>query len=421
MMFGGEVAGAPGSAAFIAFTPTGTNGFVRLDGETHLISSGKHIENAEPVVFNLTTLPEGFINWKEFQCSAIDPQTMLELNDTELTPERARQVLAQLPLTPPPAGDAAPARNDDPIDECRIVDVAIEADVELGNEFAGAEDQRQALLDYIETLVGTVSYIYTQQLNLEFNVIFARDWVGEATNADPWDGLSTAEVLFELRAEWTPTSAPTGLNWQGVHLLSARNLGGGVAFLRGICNQDFAHAVSADLNAAFPLTPAGLPVTRDAFNWDLIVVAHEWGHNLAAPHTHGIDPPIDRCAFGSCGDAAGGTIMSYCHLCSPGIQNIDLRFDDRMVEEFIRPFIEGGAGCNLVQPSERCQQSPVPPCPADVNGDQQLTGADFSAWIVAYNAGDLDLADINRDGQLTGADFNAWLAAFNAGCDFGED
>jgi len=57
------------------------------------------------------------------------------------------------------------------------------------------------------------------------------------------------------------------------------------------------------------------------------------------------------------------------------------------------------------------------PCPsiADVNGDDALTPADFSAWIAAYNAG-LPIADQNQDGQITPGDFSAWIANYNLGC-----
>lgn len=420
MLFSGEVAGAPGSSVFLAFTPTGTNGFVSLDGETHLISSGAHAADAQPRIFNLTTLPEGVINWKEFQCSAIDPRTLLELNDAELTPERAEQVLAQLPIRPvtDPGSGSGSARGDEPGDDCRIVNVAIETDVELGQEFGSSDNSREALLDYVETLVGAINVIYTRNINLQFNVIFVRDWIDQPTDADPWEGLSTADVLFELRAEWTPTSAPTGLNWQGVHLLSSRNLGGGVAFLSGICNLDIAHAVSADLNAGFPLDGNGQPVSNLATNWDIVVVAHEWGHNLGAPHTHGLQPPVDACAFGDCSTATTGTIMSYCHLCPGGLQNIDLNFNDRIIREHMRPFLVGEVQCDLVRGGETCDLPVDVECIADVNGDMVLNGADFSAWIIAYNLGDL-AADSNRDGRISPADFNAWLASFNAGCDFG--
>lgn len=52
---------------------------------------------------------------------------------------------------------------------------------------------------------------------------------------------------------------------------------------------------------------------------------------------------------------------------------------------------------------------------ADVNRDGQVTPADFTAWVGAFNSGDLD-ADQNGDGQVTPADFNAWVSNFNASC-----
>jgi len=52
---------------------------------------------------------------------------------------------------------------------------------------------------------------------------------------------------------------------------------------------------------------------------------------------------------------------------------------------------------------------------ADVNGDGDLTSADFSAWIAAFNAND-PAADQNQDGNIDPTDFSAWIANFNQGC-----
>lgn len=56
-----------------------------------------------------------------------------------------------------------------------------------------------------------------------------------------------------------------------------------------------------------------------------------------------------------------------------------------------------------------------PGCPADLNDDDVLSTADFSAWVDAYNDGDY-AADQNRDRQLTPADFSAWVINYNQGC-----
>jgi hypothetical protein len=53
--------------------------------------------------------------------------------------------------------------------------------------------------------------------------------------------------------------------------------------------------------------------------------------------------------------------------------------------------------------------------PADASLDGVVMANDFSAWIAAFNVGDL-AADANRDGAVTPTDFGAWSGAFNQPC-----
>lgn len=55
-------------------------------------------------------------------------------------------------------------------------------------------------------------------------------------------------------------------------------------------------------------------------------------------------------------------------------------------------------------------------CLADVNGDGELNGLDFGAWLAAFNASS-PAADQNADGEVNGLDFGAWLANYSLGCD----
>ncbi|GAB5495464.1 MAG: hypothetical protein Phyf2KO_05440 [Phycisphaerales bacterium] len=55
-------------------------------------------------------------------------------------------------------------------------------------------------------------------------------------------------------------------------------------------------------------------------------------------------------------------------------------------------------------------------CPVDTNDDGQVTGADFTTRINAFN-NDLPECDQNGDESCTPADFAAWIENFNAGCD----
>ncbi|MFI4916920.1 MAG: FG-GAP-like repeat-containing protein [Phycisphaerales bacterium JB060] len=60
-----------------------------------------------------------------------------------------------------------------------------------------------------------------------------------------------------------------------------------------------------------------------------------------------------------------------------------------------------------------CRHSP--PCPADLDGDGQLTIFDFLAYQNLFDAGD-PIADFDGDGELTIFDFLAFQNAFDAGC-----
>src|SRR5690606_8177155 len=72
--------------------------------------------------------------------------------------------------------------------------------------------------------------------------------------------------------------------------------------------------------------------------------AHELGHQFGTPHTHDYNPRIDNCAGGQC--ISNGTIMSYCHTCPGGMNNVTLRFHQRVVDRItntvqgscLRPF-----------------------------------------------------------------------------------
>jgi hypothetical protein len=122
-------------------------------------------------------------------------------------------------------------------------------------------------------------------------------------------------------------------------MLSGRELGGGLAYIDVMCNGANSYGLSANLAGAFPR-----PLQDgNEDNWDLIVVAHELGHNFCSPHTHCYDPPVDLCYTEeeSCAQGAQvcqqGTIMSYCHLCPDGIANMDLTFGPTVIS-----FMQGG-------------------------------------------------------------------------------
>lgn len=380
----GSVTGIPDSKVYLAISPNMNNGIIEIEGATYIISNGPFIENVGPHIYNMTDLPDGEINWLEYACTVIDPG--LEI---------------------PPVAEMG----DDPQQQpCRIVKVAIDTDNELANKFGtDVLIADEATRNYVETLVGAVSQIYIENFNMELEVVYTRTFPGGAgVNPDPWESNNTSDALVELRDLWE-SADPYQAERHGVHLLSGRPLGGGIAYLGAMCHDVYAMAVSANLNGIFP-TPI---VDNDPQNWDVVVTAHEWGHNLGAPHTHGLLPPHDSCGFGDCSQADAGTIMSYCHTCSPGMANIALTFAPRILEEGIVPYIANMSCDTIDRTGEGCNAFN---CPADVNGDGELDPSDFTAWIIAYNAQD-PAADVNRDGSIDPRDFTAWLISYQTGCE----
>ena len=134
---------------------------------------------------------------------------------------------------------------------------------------------------------------------------------------------STGDMLGEFQQAWQfaiPADAHLG------HFVSGASLGGGIAWLDVLCNEEFGFAVSANITE-FGLLP-GSPAVQGPFTWDFFVIAHELGHNFGTPHTFDYDPQLDDCPNVCIDD---GTIMSYCHLCDGGMENITTYFHPTVV------------------------------------------------------------------------------------------
>ncbi len=75
--------------------------------------------------------------------------------------------------------------------------------------------------------------------------------------------------------------------------------------------------------------------------------------------------------------------------------------------------VEAGVDAFLIS-SVFCEDPP-PACPADFNDDGQLDFFDISAFLIAFNAGDIS-ADLSNDGLLNFFDISTFLQEFTAGC-----
>lgn len=230
----------------------------------------------------------------------------------------------------------------------RRADIIIETDYELFQRLGSSG----AVYAYVTDLLGYASSQYESEIGARLNVTQINVY---SSPADPWTGSSTGLLLDELQAYWNAPSR-TSQPRHHVHLLSGRDVGGGIAYLNTLDSayKSYAYGVSGSINGGFS-------ASNPQVIWDAVVVAHEIGHAFGSSHTHSFDNPIigssqggaiDCCYSedaGQCstqlggsprygvvpgissttGGSAGtgaGTIMSYCHTLSPGMANLSFNF-----------------------------------------------------------------------------------------------
>ena len=165
---------------------------------------------------------------------------------------------------------------------------------------------------YMLSLFDQVTLLYSLD-NINIQLAGITVW----TSTEPFGTLGAYETYRENN------SVPGDL-----HAYINYSYSGGVAYLNGLC-QSYGYSVSG-IESSFSNIPT--------YSWSVMVLSHELGHNMGSQHTHacawnGNNTAIDGCGAnagyseGCSGSdpAAGGTIMSYCHLRSVGI-NLSLGF-----------------------------------------------------------------------------------------------
>lgn len=309
-LFTGQLVGWPDSSAYVSVSPYGVYGFVQTSERQWIISSGPAASGWATLLYDPAAVPADYLNIVDFVCN-------LDTSDPAAW------------YSGEPMGGSAGGS------PCRYFRLAVETDYEfLANPFGGNQSAASA---YVATLFGAVSQIYSRDVNTRVYVSFLRFW---ATPNDPWTAGNTSSQLDQFRTYWIENMG--GEFRHLTHFLSGRGLGGGVAYLNALCVFSIRYGLSANMAGYFPY-----PIQNNhPQNWDLMVVAHEIGHNFGAPHTH--DMGIDYCAYGDCSVTPNGTIMSYCHLCSGGMSNVRMEFHARTINEEMMPFIETEAPCNLI-------------------------------------------------------------------------
>lgn len=184
---------------------------------------------------------------------------------------------------------------------------------------------------FVAAVFNQVATLY-QNENIETSISEIFVW----TTVDPYTSNNLGILLQQFQTNRTIFNGDLG------QLLTFRtDVGGGIAALEmdGICNPDISERLSvAMLHNNYETVPT--------YSWTVHIVAHEFGHLFGSRHTHacvwnGNNTAIDGCwgcmenpdpNGGGCQNcpnpgvpSGGGTIMSYCHLQSVGV-NFNLGF-----------------------------------------------------------------------------------------------
>jgi hypothetical protein len=215
----------------------------------------------------------------------------------------------------------------------RTIELAVETDFELFRRAGGTLD---ATATYVMEMYGLISLIYERDVNASFELTFVRLW------DDSNDMFNQIDPLNEFRIHWENNE--TGVQRDVAQFISGRrNMPyGGVAWLSALCGS-FGYSVCGYMGGSFQNT-----LDPNSDSYDVLVAAHELGHNCGTSHTHNYG--IDICNNFD-GPTRRGTIMSYCSQTRMGGNaNKDLRFHT-VVQGFINTHLAASVclidDCNL--------------------------------------------------------------------------
>lgn len=235
-------------------------------------------------------------------------------------------------------------------DANNCVNIYFELDHDFYNRYGNIPDAYQ----YLVSVFSQVRILYNNE-NIQVRIQEVKVWDEE----DPYPGSSTLSFLNQFR-----NSVGSNFNGTLAHLVGTQG-GGGIAYVDVVCVKSYAHGYSVmDPNYN------NVPQFSNAVN----ILTHELGHNLGSPHTHSCNWNNDNSQIDDCGNvylanagespepcydsqspiipSGGGTIMSYCHLNSVGV-DFNLGFGTQP-GNLIRDKVHNGSclsacvDCNLV-------------------------------------------------------------------------
>ncbi len=201
----------------------------------------------------------------------------------------------------------------------KVVNIHFECDFDM---YVKLGSNPQALLNYVTSMFNLVHAMYRNE-SIVTRIKSVKYW----TSTDPYASkTNTLDALTEFGNQMR-AGVPNGANV--AHLLSTRSLGGGIAWLDMVCVTPFFSAGNNSYAGPFAVSAINTTFSQlPTYSWTIEVVTHEMGHTLGSPHTQNCNwtgGALDNCytTEGGCAPGPapvnGGTIMSYCHLTSYGI------------------------------------------------------------------------------------------------------
>lgn len=297
-----------------------------------ITSDGRVLEGKEYAGLHYTLVSEsggskiGGISFREQGLMAMISHELGNFNIGEEAPGSGKYVLVDDQALDRPSWDCGTPDTKDPLPNvddldlpenssttCRPVRIYMEADFQL---YSRSSNNLATATSFVTGLFNVVRQVYAnEQITLQLSSVFV--W----TSTDPFAAMTSLNTVLINFANSRPFGSYNG---DLAHLLSARATSiGGMAYTGVLCNTVARYGFSSIFYQY-----SALP----AYSWSVYCVAHELGHNFGSKHTHwcgwtlpgGGTGRIDSCyaGEGSCGTttrARRGTIMSYCHVTSGGI------------------------------------------------------------------------------------------------------
>lgn len=360
--FSGTAADDPGVTVFAAVDPDSghVNGFTQTRDKFHEIHPLSHVPSLavdKNSRSHLVAPAEVFLKERGEQSSWACGQRGAPLDFMQQMQAVSEELAAQ---TAPLGAVTAEA-----ISTLHTATIAVDTDNELLSIKFGNNTTTAA--NYIASLIASMTVIYERDALVR--LLQGTTYLRPSTTPDPYNqtgtGSASAAKLQEFSNVWGNTQPYAGHARALAMMLSGKGGSGasGIAWLTSLCSKYYGTSFT-QVYTSGTSPSAG----------DILVVAHELGHNFGSPHTHCYSTPIDNCYNAESGCFAGtrscpasqtingvtsvtGTLMSYCHLSGLAGCTSKTVFHPRTISEKLAPAIQNAVGSCIFPAST---QAPPP-------------------------------------------------------------